>query len=79
MPTCLFDQQIDGIAYFEIDFTNTYLFAQTPEEIERWCTKEDMPEVKRCVHLMKKGYEIQKISVSNQTNQLKIANKQHQV
>lgn len=24
-----------------------------------------MPEVKRCVHLMKKGYEIQKISVIN--------------
>ena len=23
-----------------------------------------MPEVKRCVHLLKKGYEIQKISVS---------------
>jgi hypothetical protein len=25
-----------------------------------------MPEVKRCVHLLKKGYEIQKISVSTQ-------------
>ena len=29
---------------------------QTPEEIERWCTKEDMSEVKRAVHLMKKGF-----------------------
>ncbi len=41
---------------------------QTPEEIEKWCTKEDMPEVKRCVHLMKKGFEIQKISVINNLN-----------
>mmetsp|Transcript_4775 Transcript_4775/g.8186 ORF Transcript_4775/g.8186 Transcript_4775/m.8186 type:complete len:448 (+) Transcript_4775:45-1388(+) len=39
--------------------------AKKPEEIERWCTKEDMSEVKRCVHLMKKGYEVQKISVIN--------------
>jgi len=39
--------------------------AKSPEEIEKWCTKEDMPEVKRCVHLLKKGYEIQKISVIN--------------
>ena len=37
---------------------------QTPEEIEQWCTKEDLTEVKRLVHLMKKGYEMQKISVS---------------
>ena len=42
---------------------------QTPEEIEMWCTKEDMGEVKRCAHLMKKGYEIQKISVSKDYNQ----------
>ena len=27
------------------------------------CTKEDMPEVKRCVHLLRKGYEAQKIAV----------------
>jgi hypothetical protein len=39
--------------------------AKSPEEIEKWCTKEDMPEVKRCVHLLKKGYEIQKVSVIN--------------
>ena len=37
---------------------------QSPEEIEKLCTKEDMPEVKRCVFLLKKGYEAQKISVS---------------
>jgi len=29
------------------------------------CTKEDMTELKRCVHLMKKGYEVQKLSVIN--------------
>lgn len=38
---------------------------QTPEEIEEWCTKEDLPEVRRCVHLLKKGYGKQKISVSH--------------
>jgi hypothetical protein len=36
----------------------TLIILQTPEEIEQWCTKEDMTEVKRCVHLLKKGYEI---------------------
>ena len=32
-----------------------------------------MPEVKRCVHLLKKGYEIQKISVSD-NQQIPISN-----
>mmetsp|Transcript_9224 Transcript_9224/g.13995 ORF Transcript_9224/g.13995 Transcript_9224/m.13995 type:complete len:97 (+) Transcript_9224:44-334(+) len=39
--------------------------AKTPEEIEQWCTKEDMPEIKRVVHLMKRGFQIQKVSVIN--------------
>lgn len=47
----------------EYDILNTK--SKTPEEIEKWCTKEDMPEVKRLLHLMKKGYEVQKISVVN--------------
>jgi len=40
----------------EYDILNTK--SKTPEEIEKWCTKEDMPEVKRLLHLMKKGYEV---------------------
>ena len=36
---------------------------RTPEEIEKWCTKDDLDDVKRSVFLLKKGYEIQKISV----------------
>jgi hypothetical protein len=40
------------------------LYLQTPEEIEQWCTKDDLDDVKRAVFMLKKGYEIQKISVS---------------
>ena len=33
------------------------------EEIKKFSTSEDFTELKRAVHLLKKGYEIQKISV----------------
>lgn len=33
-------------------------YIQTEEEIKKYCTSEDFNELKRAVHLMKKGYEI---------------------
>jgi Tat protein secretion system quality control protein TatD with DNase activity len=35
-----------------------YKLVGTPEEIEKWCTKEDLSELRRCVHILRKGYEI---------------------
>ena len=52
------------LASTAIDLDEILTLFQSPEEIEKLCTKEDMPEVKRCVFLLKKGYEAQKISVS---------------
>jgi hypothetical protein len=37
---------------------------QSEEEIAKYCTKEDLSELARAVHLLKKGYEVQKLSVS---------------
>ena len=54
-----------GYVYKNIKIAAILTFIQSPEEIEKLCTKEDMPEVKRCVFLLKKGYEAQKISVSD--------------
>lgn len=52
------------LAPIAINLDEILTLFQSPEEIEKLCTKEDMPEVKRCVFLLKKGYEAQKISVS---------------
>ena len=38
---------------------------KTEEEIKKFSSSEDFTELKRAVHLLKKGYEIQKISVIN--------------
>jgi hypothetical protein len=47
---------------------------QSEEEIAKYCTKEDLTELARAVHLLKKGYEVQKLSVSAFDLTLKIIN-----
>lgn len=48
---------------------------KSEEEIAKYCTKEDLSELARAVHLLKKGYEVQKLSVSStRTNLLQIIN-----
>lgn len=36
------------------------------------CTKENLTEVQRAIHLLKKGYEMQKISVSCRSTHLQV-------
>ena len=44
---------------------------KTEEEIKKFSTSEDFTELKRAVHLLKKGYEIQKISVRDSSLAMK--------
>ena len=37
---------------------------QSDEELKKLETPEDMPEVQRCLHLLRKGQSFQKLSVS---------------
>lgn len=47
----------------KVSFTNLTVALKSEEEIAKYCTKEDLSELARAVHLLKKGYEVQKLSV----------------
>lgn len=54
---------IDAFGGDELE--NLKAHVKSEEEIKKYCTNEDFNETKRAVHLMKKGYMVQKISVIN--------------